>query len=167
MLRGVDLMVRLVQPTLGPLARSVAIAPVVGSRLPEILDSAATIARRTYAVGSRSEDVGAMLVRHVAWRVHEQVGDGSATAVVLFGAMLRESNRLVAAGCDPVALTRGIERGLEVAIQELRHQAQPVEGPRELVGLITAALGEPELAQLVAEVADAVGPDGAVLVEDG
>ena len=166
LLRGIDLMVRLLRPTLGPVARSVIVGPIIGSRAPEVLDSAATIARRTYSVASASDDVGAMLVRHLAWRVHEEVGDGAATAAVLAGRLVHEADRVIAGGASPVAVRRGVERGLEIALVELRRQARPVDGPRALVGLVSAALGDDELAEMVAEVADSVGPDGAVMIEE-
>ena len=166
LLRGMDVMVRLLRPTLGPVARNVVVGPIIGTRAPEVLDSAATIARRTYGLSSRSDDVGAMLVRHLAWRVYEEVGDGSATAAVLAGRLMHEADRVIAASVSPVAVRRGIERALPTALEELRRQARPVEGPRELLGLVNAALHDEEVARIVAEVADSVGPDGAVMVED-
>src|SRR5919112_5400521 len=96
LLRGIDVMVRLLRPTLGPVARSVLVGPIIGSRVPEVLDSAATIARRTYSLSSRSDDVGAMLVRHLAWKVFEEVGDGSATAAVIAGRLMHEADRVIA-----------------------------------------------------------------------
>jgi len=166
LLRGMDLMVRLLRPTLGPVARSVIVGPIIGSRAPEVLDSGATIARRTYSLASRSDDVGAMLVRHLAWRVHEEVGDGSATAVVLAGRLVHEADRVIAAGASPVGIRRGIERGVVIACAELRRQARPVDGPPDLLGLMRAALGDEHLAQMLAEVADSVGADGAIMVEN-
>src|SRR4051794_1108559 len=89
LLRGVERMTGLIRPTLGPLARTVAIGRLVGNDPPEILDSGATIARRTLQLADPFEDMGGMLIRHVAWRTHELVGDGSATAAVLAESMIR------------------------------------------------------------------------------
>src|SRR5690242_20138958 len=76
LLRGMQRMTALLRPTLGPLARTVAVAPFSRSQPPEILDSGATIARRTIELADPFENMGAMLVRHLAWRVFERVGDG-------------------------------------------------------------------------------------------
>src|SRR4051812_18301301 len=80
LLRGVDRMAALLRPTLGPVGRTVAVARIVGQEPPEILDSAATIARRMIQLADPFEDVGAMLLRHLVGQVHERVGDGTATA---------------------------------------------------------------------------------------
>ena len=79
LLRGMDRMTSLLRPTLGPLPRTVAIERLGGSEPPEILDSAAIIARRTIQLKDPFEDMGGMLIRHLAWRVYDRVGDGTAT----------------------------------------------------------------------------------------
>src|SRR5690242_5851358 len=89
LLRGVERMTRLLRPTLGPLPRTVAISPFSRTQPPEILDSAATIARRTIELPDQFADMGAMLIRHLVWRVLEQAGDGTATAAVLACALIR------------------------------------------------------------------------------
>jgi chaperonin GroEL len=165
--RGMDRMAGLLRPSLGPLPRTVAVAPIVGSGPPEILDSAATIARRTLQLADPFENMGAMLVRHAAWRVFERAGDGAATTAVLAQAMARAGARYVAAGGNPVALRRGLELGLATAAAELRRQARPVDLPSDLARLVGGTLREHHLAELIGEVLDTVGPDGAVLVEDG
>src|SRR5207302_2932314 len=119
LLRGIDCMTRLLRPTLGPLPRTVAISPIVGSQPPEILDSAAVIARRTIQLADPFEDMGGMLVRHLMWRVFERTGDGTATAGVLACALVRQAARYVAGGAQPVALRRGIELGARAAVDAL------------------------------------------------
>src|SRR5712691_10171343 len=93
LLRGVDKMAALLRPTLGPIGRTVVIARLAGSAPPEILDSAALIARRTLQLADPFEDMGAMLIRHLVWRVFERAGDGSATAAVLAQSLLHEAAR--------------------------------------------------------------------------
>jgi chaperonin GroEL len=166
LLRGVDLMAALVRPTLGPLARTVAIAGQSPRSAPEILDNAATITRRTIQLGDPFADMGAMLVRHLAWTVFERVGDGAATAVTLAHALLHAAAIPVAAGADPQTLRRGIERGLAVALGAVRGQARPVDAAAELARGIAGSLCDPALADLIGEAVEAVGPDGAVLVEE-
>jgi chaperonin GroEL len=156
----------LMRPTLGPLPRSVAIAPVGESGPPELLDSAATIARRVLQLADPFEDIGAMILRDLALRVFERAGDGAATAVVLASALMRLAAPCLAAGYSPIVLRRGIECGLELASAELQRQSRPIELPSEIACVAAAAIGDTQLAELIGEVVDAVGPDGAVLFEN-
>jgi chaperonin GroEL len=166
LLRGVDQMAALVLPTLGPLARTVIIAGQFPNSTPEILDHAATIMRRTIQIGDPFADMGAMLVRHLAWTVFARVGDGAATAVTLAHALLHAAATPLAAGADPMALRRGIERGLAVALDELRGQARPVESAADLARCIAGIVRDADLADTIGELVEAVGPDGAVLIEE-
>ncbi|CAA9582217.1 MAG: Heat shock protein 60 family chaperone GroEL, partial [uncultured Thermomicrobiales bacterium] len=166
LLRGVDAMAALVRPTLGPLARTVMIAGNTPRTTPEVLDGAATIMRRTIQIDDPFADMGAMLVRQLAWTVFERVGDGAATAVTLAQALLHAAATPIAAGANPQALRRGIEQGLIVARDELRRQARPVDAAADLAAVITGGLRDPDLAGTIGEVVEAVGPDGAVLVEE-
>ena len=118
LLRGVDRMTNLLRPTLGPLPRTVAISPILGSQPPEILDSGAIIARRTIQLADPFEDMGGMLVRHLAWRVFDRVGDGSATAAVLAQALVQTGARYIAAGGSAVSVIAGMHCGLAVATAE-------------------------------------------------
>jgi len=166
LLRGVDLMAALVRPTLGPLARTVIIAGQMPRDTPEILDNAATIMRRTIQIGDPFADMGAMLIRHLAWAVFERVGDGAATAVTLAHALLHAAATPLAAGADPQALRRGIERGLTVALKELQSQVRPVESASSLARCIAGIVRDPALAATIGELVESVGPDGAVLIEE-
>jgi chaperonin GroEL len=166
LVRGMAQMSRLLRPTLGPVARTVAVAPIVGHDPPEVLDSAATIARRTLALSDPFESMGAMIVRHLVWRVFERVGDGAATAAVLAQALVEQANTYVAAGGNPVLLKRGVDRGLAVALAELRRQARPIDEPAELAALLAGSLHDPALATMVARIVDSVGPDGSIQFED-
>ncbi|TME92155.1 MAG: hypothetical protein E6I52_25850 [Chloroflexi bacterium] len=106
-------MARLLRPTLGPLPRTVAIDRITStSRGPEILDSGAAIARRTIQLADPFENMGAMLLRHVAWRVFERAGDGTTTAAVLAQSLMHAGVRYIAAGGNPVFVGRGMQRGL-------------------------------------------------------
>jgi chaperonin GroEL len=166
LLRGVDLMANLLRPTLGPAARTVAINRIVGSDPPEILDNAATIARRTIQLEHPFEDMGGMIVRQMVWKVFEEAGDGSATAAVLAQGLMHEAARYVAAGGNPMMVKRGIERGLSVALAELRKQAVTIDGPAELTRLVAGVIRDEALSEMLGEVMDSVGAEGAVLVED-
>src|SRR5712692_3026531 len=109
--QGVDVMAHLIRVTLGPRARTVAINHIVGAnRPPEILDDGATIARRTLQIASPFEDMGAMIIRHLACKVGDTIGDGSATAVVIAQSVLDASIRYVAAGGNPMFVKHGVEK---------------------------------------------------------
>jgi chaperonin GroEL len=166
LLRGAERMTALLRPTLGPIARTVAIGRVTGTDPPEVLDSGATIARRTNQLADPFEDMGAMLIRHAAWRTHDRVGDGSATAAVLAHAVLKSGLKCMAAGGNPVALRRGLECALTVATAQLERQARTIDGPAEIAQLIAGGIGDADLADMLGEVIDAAGADGAILVED-
>src|SRR2546425_565598 len=113
LLRGIERMTALLRPTLGPVARTVAISRLDRPGPPEILDSAATIARRTIQLADPFEDMGGMIVRHLVWRVFEREGDGGATAAVLTQSLVHAGVRYIAAGGNPGVLRRGLERGPE------------------------------------------------------
>jgi chaperonin GroEL len=167
LVRGLAAMAAAVAPTLGPTARTVAVAPIGGSGPPEVLDDAATIARRTIAIGDPFENMGAMLLRHVVWRVHEAVGDGGATAAVLARQLIEDAVNYVAAGGDPLALGRGIERASQTAIAALCSLARPIEFPREVAATIAGSVPDRAVALLLGEALEAVGADGVLLVRDG
>lgn len=159
-------MARLIRPTLGPVARTVAIAPMWGNRPSEILDSGATIARRTIQIPDAFENMGAMIVRHLAWRTFEGAGDGAATAAVLAQSLMERVVRYVAAGGDPVAVARGLDRGVEIALGRLTELTRRVDLPSQIAAVIAGTVRDDRLAEMIGQVVDTVGPDGAVMVEE-
>jgi chaperonin GroEL len=161
-----NLMTDLVSPTLGPLPRTVAIAHIMGTDPPEILDSGATIARRTLQLADPFDNMGAMLIRHLTWRMFDRVGDGSVTAAVIARALVRTGFRHLAAGANPVHVRRGMECALAHATAELRRQAHPIDGPPDIARLVRTTVRNSQLEDMLGEVVDAAGPDGAILVED-
>ena len=95
MQRGINQMVEAIRPTLGPRPGIVAIDRTIGEKMPELLDDGGVIARRIIQLADRDEDVGAMLIREMLWRLHDQVGDGTATAAVLFQSVYNGGIRLL------------------------------------------------------------------------
>ena len=164
--KGMATLARLLAATLGPMGHAVAVAPVVGRGAPELLDDAATVARRIIELRDPYETAGAMLLRHLAWRMRVEVGDGAATAAVLAAALVDQLRRALAAGASPVLLRRGVEEALQVAVETLRQQSAPVEGLPALQGLATAAAGDERMGRLIAEMLDVLGPEGEVLVHE-
>jgi chaperonin GroEL len=158
-------MTRLLRPTLGPVARTVAVASLLNGR-PEVLDDGATIARRTIELSDPFESIGAMIVRHVAWSVHEAAGDGATTAAVIATRLMVEALRVIAAGASPVGVRRGVEQALEVARAELQAQARPIDLPDEIARIVLGTVRDEKIAEMIGEIVDGVGPDGAVLVEN-
>src|SRR5436309_1128590 len=165
--RGVDQMANVLRVTLGPVARAVVMAPIISSRSPELLTDSATIARRIIEFPDPYENMGAMLIRHMAWRMREKVGNGAATAAVIAQALLHESNYQAAAGANVMMLRRGIERGLEVAYEELKKLTRPMDSHEDIEALaIAAAAGDKEIGRYVAEMLEIIGTDGVIVVED-
>jgi len=165
--RGAATLARLLRPTLGPRPRAVAITRILGNGPPEVLTSAAFIARRTIRFPDPFENAGAMFVRHAVWRTHELVGDGCATTAVLSERLFAGLAPLLAAGLHPSALDRGLAAGLDVARRELTEQTRRPTAPDRLAALVAGIVQEAEPAALIVDAVDALGPDGVVLVEDG
>src|SRR2546428_7294672 len=167
LLSGVDQMARLVRPTLGPVHRNVAIAPIVGTdKSPELLDDAGTILRRVIEMPDKYENMGAMLMRHLAWKIKEEVGDGTATAIVIAQQILTETTRYVEAGGNAMFIARGIEQGLVAALKALDEQSIMVDSQDEITRVALAATGDEEMARYLGEMFDIVGADGTITVEE-
>jgi chaperonin GroEL len=164
LMRGFDALARLLAITLGPTQRTILSTSYQG-RTPEALGDAATIARRMVALPGQAENAGAMLLRSLVWRQHQRCGDGCATAAVLARAMLAAAQRYVAAGADPVALRRGIERAVPIASAALRQLARPLDGEDQLEDVALAICGDTQLSPLIAELFALLGPDASIAVE--
>ncbi|NCA13059.1 MAG: molecular chaperone GroEL, partial [Proteobacteria bacterium] len=167
MARGVDLMANVLRVTLGPQARAVVMAPVITTRAPELLTDAGTIARRIIELPDPYENMGAMLIRQMAWQVREKVGNGAATAATIAQALLHGANYQAAAGTNVMMIRRGIEKGLATALEALKAQATPMDDPEKVRALaIAAAGGDREIGSYVAEMLDIIGTDGVLIVEE-
>lgn len=158
--RGVSQIAAAVRPTLGPTSRLVAVSRPSGA--PELLDSGATIVRRLIALPEHDANVGAMLARAVIWQTHEAVADGTATAAVIFEQAVASGLRALAAGADPWTLRRQLECVSARIDAELAAMARPVAGKARLTRLALLLCHDPELAPLIGEILDVVGPDGQV-----
>jgi len=165
--RGVNTLARLIRPTLGPTARTVLVDRIIrGSRPPEVLDDAGVIARRFLGLDNPFEGAGAMLTRYLAVHVREGTGDGAATAVVLADAIVREATRLIAAGANPMALSRGLDRAVRVAVEAIKEYVIPMEEPAQVARLVESCCANPDLAALLGEMYDIVGREGVVMIEE-
>lgn len=165
LLRGADQLAALVGSTLGPVARTVAVAPIIGNEPPEILDTAATIARRMIELSDPFENAGAMMLRDLVLRVAEQAGDGGATTAVLTRALLHDGGRLLAGGIDVIQLCAGLRDGLTLAREHLEEHSWTVSHPNEISQVARHSIEDDHLAEMIGEILETVGPDGIVMVE--
>jgi chaperonin GroEL len=167
MQRGINQIVKAVRPTLGPLPRVVAIDRVVDSQMPELLDSGGTIARRIIELSDRDADMGAMFVRQVLWRVHEQVGDGTATTAVLLQSIYNQGVRYIVSGGNAMLLRRYLEEGMRVILDELSGMTIPVAGKEKLAQVAESICYDPPLAKMLGEIFDIIGEYGQLDIRSG
>lgn len=165
--KGINQMVELIRPTLGPYARHVAVERTSRNEAAELLDDAGTITRRVIQLADRDADPGAMLVRHLLWHLHEQVGDGTATAAVLFQSVYNQGLRYVAAGGNAMMLRRYLERGAQVIVDELSSMTVRLAGKAKLVQTAESICHDPALASVLGEIFDIVGEHGHVEIRRG
>jgi chaperonin GroEL len=162
---GVSKIVNAVRPTLGPLPRYL-INEKSYSR-PEFLDDGGTIARRIIQIDDRNEDVGAMLLRQVLWQVNQQVGDGTATAAVLYEAVYNEGLRYIVAGANPMQLREQLMRALRHLGDVLINQCNPVNDVNSLKSIAYSVCYDEEMADTLAKTFDVVGRYGQIDVRKG
>jgi chaperonin GroEL len=162
-LRGVNQLADAVKITLGPKGRNVVIDKKFGS--PTITKDGVTVAKEIELKDSL-ENMGAQMVREVASKTSDVAGDGTTTATVLAQAIFREGVKTVAAGANPMALKRGIDKAVERATAEIKKMSKPVKGEMiAQVGTISAN-GDRAIGELIAEAMHKVGKDGVITVED-
>jgi chaperonin GroEL len=161
--RGMDQLANAVKITLGPRGRNVVLEKKWGA--PTITNDGVSIAKEI-ELEDPLESVGAELVKEVAKKTDDVAGDGTTTATVLAQAIVKEGLRNVAAGANPMALKRGIERAIELAVENVKNQSKEVESKEDIahVGAISAA--DPEIGEMIAEAVDKVGKDGVITVEE-
>ncbi len=165
--RGIATMVGAIRPTLGPLACGVAIDPMhTLKRLPEYLDNGGVIARRIIELQNRDEDMGAMLVRAMLVRQHERVGDGTATAAVLFEAVFNAGLRYLAAGGNAMQMRRCLEKAVPILSAELDRMVVPLQGQAALTSVARTLCSDDQLAALLGEAFDLVGAYGRLEIRE-
>src|SRR5918995_565656 len=162
-LRGVNQLADAVKVTLGPKGRNVVIDKKFGS--PTITKDGVTVAKEI-ELKDALENMGAQMVREVASKTSDVAGDGTTTATVLAQAIFREGVKTVAAGANPMALKRGIDKSVERATEEIRRLAKPVKGDMiAQVGTVSAN-GDQTIGNIIAEAMNKVGKDGVITVEE-
>jgi chaperonin GroEL len=161
---GVDAVANAVKVTLGPKGRYVVLDKKFGA--PTITNDGVTIAREI-EVEDVFENQGAQLVREVATATNDVAGDGTTTATVLAQAIVRQGLKNVAAGANPLALKRGIERAVEEVVKNIASQSKEVSGKDQIARVATISAGDEEIGDVIADAIEKVGKDGVVNVEEG
>src|SRR5580658_1377407 len=161
---GVDAVANAVKVTLGPKGRYVVIDKKFGA--PTITNDGVTIAREV-EVEDPFQNQGAQLVREVATATNDVAGDGTTTATVLAQAIVRHGLKNVAAGANPLALKRGIEKAVDQVVENIAKQSTPVSGKDQIARVATISAGDEEIGDVIADAIDKVGKDGVVNVEEG
>jgi chaperonin GroEL len=162
-LRGINQLADAVKITLGPKGRNVVIDKKFGS--PTITKDGVTVAKEI-ELKDNLENMGAQMVREVASKTSDVAGDGTTTATVLAQAIFREGVKTVAAGANPMALKRGIDKAVETATAEIKRLSKPVKGDAiAQVGTVSAN-GDTTIGNIIAEAMNKVGKDGVITVEE-
>jgi chaperonin GroEL len=161
--KGMDALADAVKVTLGPRGRNVVLDKKFGP--PTITNDGVTIAKEI-ELEDPFENMGAQLLKEAATKTNDVAGDGTTTATVLAQAIVGEGFRNVAAGANPLQLKRGIERGVEAVVAELKAMSQPVQGRTEIAQVAAISANDAEVGNLIAEVMEKVGKDGVITVEE-
>jgi chaperonin GroEL len=162
--QGVDAVANAVKVTLGPKGRYVVLDKKFGA--PTITNDGVTIAREI-EVEDVFQNQGAQLVREVATATNDVAGDGTTTATVLAQAIVRQGLKNVAAGANPLALKRGIEKAVEQVVANIASQSKEISGKEQIARVATISAGDEEIGDVIADAIDKVGKDGVVNVEEG
>lgn len=164
LIAGVDKLADAVKVTLGPKGRNVILAKSYGT--PTITNDGVTIAKEI-ELEDAFENMGAQLVKEVATKTNDVAGDGTTTATLLAQAIVREGNRNVVAGANPIVLKKGIEKAVDVVVEGLKELSQPVESAESKAQVASISAADAEIGQLIAEAMTKVGDDGVITVEEG
>jgi chaperonin GroEL len=163
-LRGVNALSDAVKVTLGPKGRNVILEKSFGS--PVITKDGVTVAKEI-ELEDKFENMGAQMVKEVASKTSDVAGDGTTTATILAQAIYREGSRLVAAGTNPMALKRGIEKAVQLVVEELHKISKPTKDQKEIaqVGTISAN-NDASIGNIIADAMSKVGKEGVITVEE-
>ncbi len=163
-LSGVEQLSRAVKVTLGPRGRNVILDKKFGS--PTVTKDGVTVAKEI-ELKDPFENMGAQMVREVASKTSDVAGDGTTTATVLAEAIYREGLKNVTAGANPMSLKRGIDKAVEVCVEELKKMSKKVKDASEIAQVATiSANGDTDIGQIIADSMDKVGKDGTITVEE-
>ena len=161
--KGVNTLADAVTVTMGPKGRYVALQRSFGA--PMITNDGVSVAKEI-ELEDNIENMGAQLVKEVATKTNDTEGDGTTTATLLAQAIVNDGLKNVAAGANPLAIRRGIDKAVNAAVAEMKKQAKPVETKEQIASVGTISAGDPEVGEKIAEAMEVVGKDGVITVED-
>lgn len=163
--RGIDLLAEAVAVTLGPKGRNVVLEKKFGA--PQIVNDGVTIAKEI-ELEDHIENTGVALIRQAASKTNDVAGDGTTTATVIAHAIVKEGLRNVAAGANPIAIKRGIDKATEFLVEKIKEHAKPIEDSKAIaqVGSISAG-NDQEVGEMISKAMDKVGKDGVISLEEG
>jgi len=164
MMHGVDILANTVKSTLGPRGRNVLLEKSFGS--PKTTKDGVTVAKEI-ELEDKFENMGAQMVKEVASKTSDVAGDGTTTATILAQAVYREGSKMVAAGANPMAVKRGLEKAVDVVVEELKRLSSPTRDKKEIaqVGTISAN-NDPTIGEIISEAMEKVGKEGVITVEE-
>ncbi|MBI3694146.1 MAG: chaperonin GroEL, partial [Acidobacteria bacterium] len=162
-LRGVNQLANVVKVTLGPKGRNVVLEKKFGG--PTITKDGVTVAKEVELEG-KLENMGAQMVREVASKTSDVAGDGTTTATILAQAIYREGVKSVAAGANPMALKRGIDKAVDAVVEKIKDLSKPVTGAMIAQVASVSANNDQTIGKIIAEAMEKVGKDGVITVEE-
>ncbi|MFS8896704.1 chaperonin GroEL [Synechococcus sp. R3-13] len=162
---GMDILAEAVAVTLGPKGRNVVLEKKFGA--PQIINDGVTIAKEI-ELEDHIENTGVSLIRQAASKTNDTAGDGTTTATVLAHAMVKEGLKNVAAGANPIALKRGIDKAVKFLVDKIAEHARPVEDSKAIAQVAAISAGnDEEVGRMIAEAMDKVGREGVISLEEG
>jgi chaperonin GroEL len=161
---GVDTLTNAIRVTLGPRGRPVALDKKWGA--PSVLNDGVSIAKEI-ELPDPFENMGVQLVKQAATKTNDQCGDGTSTSTIIAQAIISEGFKNIAAGADSMALKRGVEKGVEAIVAELKKMSIPVAGREQVAQVAAISAIDQEIGNLIADVMEKVGKDGVITVEEG
>ena len=163
--KGIDLLAEAVAVTLGPKGRNVVLEKKFGA--PQIVNDGVTIAKEI-ELEDHIENTGVSLIRQAASKTNDVAGDGTTTATVLAHAIVKEGLKNVAAGANPIAIKRGIDKAIEYLVGKIQEQAQPVGDSKAIAQVGTISAGnDQEVGDMISQAMDKVGKEGVISLEEG
>jgi chaperonin GroEL len=157
--KGVDTLANAVKVTLGPKGHCVALDKKWGA--PTVIDDGVTIAK-DIELPDPFENMGVQLVKEASSKTNDACGDGTTTSTILASSIINEGFKNIAAGAEPLALKRGIEKATDAILNQLAKASTPVKGRDQIVQIATITAKDPEIGNLIADVIDKVGKDGII-----
>ncbi len=161
--QGIDILADTVKVTLGPRGRNVILDKKFGP--PQVCSDGVTIAKEIELEDS-FENMGAQLLKEASKKTNDDAGDGTTTSTVLAQAIIQEGFKIVAAGADPMAVKRGLERGMSTVRESIKDLSTPVVGREQIANVAVLSSHDDEMGNLIADVMDKVGKDGVITVDE-